>query len=169
MGIGTAKFLRLRGLGESRDREPPVPDPRSKSAIRRCNQIRTDGVFRRRDTYGKNAVTARTSASSPGPSTTRWYQVALRPSRAQPSVPADDVEVHESRAGGWWGHARFIPWLSTERVMSQRRAKARVFDIALDSRPRPGQVGCDSPGGRDRRHGDDPRPPAQLAVGDHER
>ena len=56
----------------------------------------------------------------------------LRPVRAPASVPADDVEVHESRAGGWWGHARFIPWLSAEHGISEVRAKATVFDIALD-------------------------------------
>ena len=84
-------------------------------------------------------MTAQTSASSPKPSTTGWYHVTLHPVCAQAPAPADDIEVHESRAGGWWGHARFIPWLSTERRISDARAKATVFDIALDSGLVPGK------------------------------
>ncbi len=65
--------------------------------------------------------------------------VTLQRICSQASVPADDVEVHESRAGGWWGHARFIPWLSAERRISARQAKAAAFDIALDSGLVPGK------------------------------
>ena len=51
----------------------------------------------------------------------------------------DDVEVRESRGGGWWGYASFIPWLSTERGISEDQAKATVFDIALKSGLVPGK------------------------------
>ena len=84
-------------------------------------------------------MTARTGASTPDPSTTPSYHVTLRPFSARAPVPADDVEVHESRAGGWWGHASFIPRLSTERGLSRDRAKATTFDIALDSSLVPGK------------------------------
>ena len=82
---------------------------------------------------------ARTNASILEPSTTPAYHVTLRPFSARTSVPADDVEVHESRAGGWWGHASFIPWLSTERGLSRNQAEATTFDIALDSGLVPGK------------------------------
>ena len=91
------------------------------------------------DTLYRPRVNARTSKSSPKPSTTLWYHLTLRPICTRASIPADDVEVHESRAGGWWGHARFMPWLSTERRLSQDQAKAAVFDIALDSGFVPGK------------------------------
>lgn len=84
-------------------------------------------------------MTAWTDPSTPEPSTTPSYHVTLRPICARTSVPADNVEVHESRAGGWWGNARFIPWLSTERGLSRDRAKATTFDIALDSGLVPGK------------------------------
>ena len=84
-------------------------------------------------------MTARTSASTPNPSGTHSYHVTLRPFSARAPVPADDVEVHESRAGGWWGHASFIPRLSTERGLSRDQAKATTFDIALDSGLVPGK------------------------------
>lgn len=89
--------------------------------------------------YRDDALTHRAGAASPKPSTPHGYHMTLRPNSAQASVPADDVEVHESRAGGWWGHARFIPWLSAERGISHGRAKAAVFDIALDSGLVPGK------------------------------
>ena len=84
-------------------------------------------------------MTARTDASSPQPSTTPSYHVTLRPICARSSVPADDVEVHESRAGGWRGRASFIPWLSTGCGLSPDRAKTTTFGIALDSGLVPGQ------------------------------
>lgn len=84
-------------------------------------------------------MTARTGASTPDPSGTPSYHVTLRPFSARAPVPADDVEVHESRAGGWWGHTSFIPRLSTGRGLSRDRAKATTFDIALDSGLVPGK------------------------------
>ena len=85
-------------------------------------------------------MSARTDASTLEPSTTPAYHVTLRPFSARTPVPADDVEIHESRAGGWWGHASFIPRHSTERGLSRDQAKATTFDIALDSGLVPGKA-----------------------------
>ena len=84
-------------------------------------------------------MTARTGASIPEPPRTPAYHVTLRPFCARAPVPADDVEVREGRAGGWWGRASFIPRLSTGRGLSRDRAKATTFDIALDSGLLPGK------------------------------